>query len=309
MSELNPSPLLALRGVDFRYQRRGPLTLSGIDLALQAGQCTGIIGPNGAGKSTLLSLLSGLIKPVAGQLWWQGQPLPGNGRLLRQQVALVPQDFAFYPQLTVAANLTFFARLCGRHGAAQRVDDVAEATGLQALLGQRASRLSGGYQRRLNIAIGLIKRPRLLFLDEPTVGVDAEARQQIIALLQTLKQQGVSLVYTSHLLDEVEQLCEQVAILAAGRLTFVGAGNASQPRLRLTLSQPLTADQQLRLGVVGQRLNGNGRQLLLEPATTADVAELLAGLVANGARCDQLSLAPSPLQERYLAALSSTGER
>lgn len=208
--------MLAVRSLSFRYKKNLPLVLRGIDFSTDTSSLA-IVGPNGAGKSTLISLLAGLLQPEEGRIELSHQEL---GR----QVAVVPQRLAFYQELTVADNLRLFAAAIGmnRVGEAipEMVERVAEQCRLTKLWHRRASEISGGEQRKLNLAIGLLPRAPILLLDEPTVGVDVDSRQAILRLLVNFQQPGNLLIYASHQLHELEQLCEEIAFLQEGRLVL-----------------------------------------------------------------------------------------
>lgn len=192
-----------------------------INLDISPSSTIGLLGPNGAGKTTLMSLLAGLQSVQQGEIYFDGVPLAKLSKKQRHQISLVPQDFAFYPLLTVWENLTFFASLY----------DVRDKSYLLELLtkvdlvthkNKLAKHLSGGLKRRLNFAIGLINRPKVIFLDEITVGIDPQSRQFILDSVAALKQQGVTVIYTSHYLQEIEQLCDKLVLLNEGNLIYQG---------------------------------------------------------------------------------------
>lgn len=213
--------MIQVQQLSHRHAGAEAPALSDISLAIGAGEAVGLLGPNGAGKTTLMSLMCGLLPAQQGQVLLQGQPVGLAGARLRRLVSLVPQDFAFYPLLTVQENLDFFAALYG-------VDDhdwlatLVAQTDLGAHRHKLARALSGGLKRRLNFAIGLINRPRLLFLDEITVGIDPESRQFILEAVAELGRQGTTLIYTSHYLQELELLCRRLVLLHEGRLIHDG---------------------------------------------------------------------------------------
>jgi len=203
------SSVLELRGVSFRYPGAGTAALHGIDLHLQAGECLGLLGGNGAGKTTLLSLLSGTLALQQGEIRWNGP----------RSLGLVPQQLAFYAELKVRENLTLFAdlyRLRGSERQRRMALSIASA-GLEDLLPRRAGRLSGGEQRRLNFAIGLLQPARLYLFDEATVGVDASSRQLLLDAVEQLTAEGHGVIYTSHYLDEVERVAQRILLLHEGR--------------------------------------------------------------------------------------------
>lgn len=211
--------MLNLSAVSYRYPGADALALQAVDLTLQPGDIVGLLGPNGAGKTTLFSLLSGLLQPASGQLQWQQ---PGV------RVGLIPQQLAFYSGLSIAENLAFFADMYQLHGAKrkQQLDYAIAACGLEPRLKQQAATLSGGWQRRLNFAIGILNPAQLYLFDEATVGVDAQSRQLLLQAVQQLAVSGKTLVYTSHYLQEIEQIANRILVLQHGRLVLDVAADA-----------------------------------------------------------------------------------
>jgi ABC-2 type transport system ATP-binding protein len=186
--------------------------LDQVSLDLPDGGVFGLLGPNGAGKTTLISILTGQLRGASGRI-------TVNGR-----IGLVPQDCAFYPMLTCAENLRFFAAVQGLGGAEleQRVAAVAAFGRIEGVLARRAGQLSGGLKRRLNLAIGLLTEPEVLLLDEPTVGVDPQSRAFLLESIRALARPGRTIVYTSHYMEEVQSVCDRVAIIDAGRVLVSG---------------------------------------------------------------------------------------
>lgn len=202
--------MLELSKLAYRYPGAVQPALQDIDLHLQAGQCLGLLGSNGAGKTTLLSLLSNVLQPLSGEIVWQGE----------RRLGLVPQQLAFYAGLKVRENLALFADLYGLRGSERRqhLDRCIASTALEDKLERRAQRLSGGEQRRLNFAIGLLQPAQLYLFDEATVGVDAASRQLLLAAVRQLVTEGKAVIYTSHYLDEVEQVADRILLLHEGRV-------------------------------------------------------------------------------------------
>ncbi|WP_372405672.1 ABC transporter ATP-binding protein [Streptomyces luteireticuli] len=200
--------------------------VDGLSLRVGAGEILGFLGPNGAGKSTAIAMLTGILPPDRGAVTIDGLPLGGRtARTAKSRIGVVPQEIALYPSLTARQNLRFFAGVQGLRGAARdgRVDWALEVTGLTDRAADTVSSYSGGMQRRLNIAAGLLHRPRIVFLDEPTVGVDAQSRGLIFETVLRLRRElGMSVVYTSHYMPEVEQLCDRIVIIDRGRLLAEG---------------------------------------------------------------------------------------
>lgn len=229
------------------YSGASEPALVDLTLHIPAGETIGLLGANGAGKTTLMSLLAGLIPAQHGALTLRGTPYAQLTREQRQRFALVPQDFAFYPQLTVWDNLRYFAALYDLRDTAH-LRQILTQCELDAHSHKRAAHLSGGQKRRLNFAIGLINRPDILFLDEITVGIDPPSRAFILDRVQTLGKQGVTILYTSHYLQEIEQLCRHLIVLERGRLRHQGRLHdilaQHPPSLALATEPPLSAHEQ-----------------------------------------------------------------
>ena len=216
--------VLAAEGLVKRYAGAAARALDGVSLQVPEGCIFGLLGPNGAGKTTAVSILSTLMTPTAGQLFVLGEPVAGSRSRLRRHIGLAPQEIALYGAFSARENLSYFGRMYGlRAGALEaRMVAVLEAVGLSAVADRRVAVYSGGMQRRANLAVALVHAPRLLFLDEPTVGVDAQSRSLIMELLAGLKHSGTTMVYTTHYMEEAEALCDTVAIMDAGRIIAEG---------------------------------------------------------------------------------------
>jgi ABC-2 type transport system ATP-binding protein len=220
------SAVLAIHDLTIRY---GPfVAVDGLCLEVHCGEVFGLLGPNGSGKSSTLSAVAGLLSPDEGEVRILGRCQREDPLGCRRFVGLVPQELAFYEELSPLANLSFLGRLYGLRGRLlrRRVAEALEFVQLTDRAGQPARTLSGGMQRRLNLACALLHEPALLLLDEPTVGLDVGSRDAIFASLRALRDSGRALVFTTHHLDEAEQLCDRVAIMNRGRL--VGAGTLAE---------------------------------------------------------------------------------
>jgi ABC-2 type transport system ATP-binding protein len=213
-----PAPVLEAFDIHKRY---GEIeALRGVSLAVEEGEMFGLLGPNGAGKTTLLSILSCLIEPTSGSARLFGKTLTRTDMSMRPQIGLATQDLALYSDLTARENLSFFGKLYGLRGPAlfKRVDEVLELTALGDRANDRVSTFSGGMKRRLNLGVAFVHRPRILFLDEPTTGVDPQSRHHLFEEIRSLNSAGVTVVYTSHYMEEVQTLCPRIAILDHGRV-------------------------------------------------------------------------------------------
>ena len=195
--------------------------VNGISFSVEEGEIFGLLGPNGAGKTQTISMLTGIIPPTAGTARIGGHDIIESQDKVKEINGLVPQELALYPTLSARANLNFFGRIYGLRGKelAERVDDVLETVAMTERANETVDKYSGGMKRRVNIAAGLVHQPRLLFLDEPTVGVDPQSRNQIFeSVLSLNRERGMSIIYTSHYMEEVEYLCNRVAIIDQGKI-------------------------------------------------------------------------------------------
>jgi lipooligosaccharide transport system ATP-binding protein len=199
--------------------------VSGVDLAVAPGECFGLLGPNGAGKTTTLKLCLGLIQPDAGAIELLGEPVPGRAREARVRVGVVPQFDNLDPDFTVAENLMVYGRYFGMPPRAiqERIGPLLEFAGLTGRGDSKINTLSGGMKRRLTLARALVNDPQLLFLDEPTTGLDPQARHLIWERLRRLTQEGKTLVLTTHFMEEAERLCQRLAIMDRGRIIAEGS--------------------------------------------------------------------------------------
>jgi ABC-2 type transport system ATP-binding protein len=215
----------AILEVDNLVKKYGDFeAVGGISFSVEHGEVFGLLGPNGAGKTQTISMLTGVIPPAAGTAHIGGYDIRTQMDQVKKINGLVPQDLALYPTLSARSNLNFFGRIYGLRGQElkERVEDVLRIVALTDRADQAVDKYSGGMKRRVNIAAGLIHHPKLLFLDEPTVGVDPQSRNHIFESVQRLnRERGMSIVYTSHYMEEVELLCNRVAIIDQGKIIAV----------------------------------------------------------------------------------------
>ncbi len=195
-----------------------------VSFHIAPGETYGLLGPNGAGKTTSISMIAGLLEKDGGTVIVDGRPLDTSSVDEKRAIGLVPQELAIYPDLTGRENLSFFTKLYDLAGedAKGRIAEVLEVIGLDDRADDLAKEYSGGMQRRLNIGIGLLHRPRLLILDEPTVGVDPQSRNAILESVGRLSSQGIAVLYTTHYMEEAERLCDRVAIIDEGEIKAEG---------------------------------------------------------------------------------------
>ena len=220
--------MLEITGLRYIYPGVQQAALAGVSFNVQRGQILGLLGPNGAGKSTLVAHLAGLLDVQHGEILIDGQPLSAYRQHDPTRIAIAPQDYAFYPMLSVRENLECFAAVNRLHAldAREAIARTLEVTQLNDYAKVRGERLSGGLKRRLNLAIALLAKPDLLVLDEPTVGVDAQSRSFLLDTIKRLAAEGAAVIYTTHYLEEVEAIADQVAILHRGEILRHGSLNS-----------------------------------------------------------------------------------
>jgi ABC-2 type transport system ATP-binding protein len=215
---------LQASGLIKSYEGSDCPALDGFDIKIRVGDIFGLLGPNGAGKTTAISIMSTLLRPSDGSVTIFGADTRQQAGKVKEMIGLVPQEIALYRQLTARENLRYFGSLYGLRGRVltERIDECLDFVGLSAKADQRVEAYSGGMKRRVNLAIGILHRPKLLFLDEPTVGIDAQSRDMILTRLAALNKSGTTMLYTTHYMEEAERLCSEVAIMDSGRVLSQG---------------------------------------------------------------------------------------
>lgn len=283
-----------------------------LSFSVDQGETFGLLGPNGAGKTTTISMLCGLLDPDAGTVHVGGERIRPGSTTGRARIGYVPQEIALYLDLSGHQNLAFFARLYGLKGTAAkaRIDEVLDIVGLTDRAGDRVEHYSGGMQRRLNIAAGLLHRPDLLILDEPTVGIDPQSRNMILEAVASLGRDGMSVLYTTHYMEEAERLCARVGIVDHGRLLACGS--------RRELVQLIDGQDQVLLSVTGDaaavaaRLQEDKVVTSAQATSTKEIAcvtndassklsTIIASVTASGASVSDLRVLEPTLDAVFLA--------
>ncbi|MDP5198473.1 ABC transporter ATP-binding protein [Flavobacterium sp. DG2-3] len=213
-------PIIKIESLSKQYKNAEMYSLNNVYLNINEGQIFGLLGPNGAGKTTLISMLCGLVKPTSGHFTIDGLDYQHHASKIKKIIGVVPQEYALYPTLTARENLLYFGSMYGLKGSDLK-DKVIEALDLLGLLkfaDKQVQTFSGGMKRRVNLIAGILHNPKVLFLDEPTVGVDVHSKTAIIDYLKVLNQNGTTIIYTSHHLAEAEDFCSDIAILDQGQI-------------------------------------------------------------------------------------------
>jgi ABC-2 type transport system ATP-binding protein len=221
---ITPTLAVSIENMGFRYAENADVSFSGLNLQVAKGERFGLFGPNGAGKTTLMNLMTGVLTANQGSIKLLGQEVSDQNKEVNKLFGFVPQDFSFYHELSPVENLEFFGAWAGLNKTeiANRTDELLHILGLDDVRNKAVDKFSGGMKRRVNLAIGVIHNPQILFLDEPTVGVDVQTRHAIINYLQTLNDNGTTLIYTSHQLNEAENLCKHIAMIDQGKIITQG---------------------------------------------------------------------------------------
>ena len=285
--------------------------LEGFSLSIGEGELWGLLGPNGCGKSTVLNIVCNLLRQDKGQVLLRGKPLELLGLEARSLIGYCPQRLALYPDLTPTENLLFFSRLYGlsEKESHQRAADLMRDFALNDFSTQRAGQLSGGWQQRLHLAVSLIHPPALLLLDEPTSAVDVAARMEIWHLIEKLRDQGTTILMTSHHLVEAERLCNKVALMQSGKL--LAQGNmadllARAPGQAVAKVQSVDhATIKERAVTMGWPIRQHGADIKLYVPPSLSLREVLDAL--EGAQITSISLQPVTLEDTYMELVGDMG--
>ena len=236
------------------HKRFGDIqAVEGVSFNIRRQEIFGLLGPNGAGKTTTIRMLSTVLTPDHGDVRIGGYSVRSQGGEVRQLIGVCPQALALYPELSALDNLVFFGRMAGVNGREARAaaEEILQMVGLEERAHDAVSKFSGGMQRRVNIAIALMGRPRLLFLDEPTVGIDPQSRNHIFETVLRLRDEGLTVLYTTHYMEEADRLCDRVGIMDHGQLISMG----TPEELKTTIGSPDSVTlEEVFLGLTGRSL-------------------------------------------------------
>lgn len=274
------------------------------------GETYGLLGPNGAGKTTSISMVAGLLEPDGGEVTVDGQMISTGSTRGKSSIGLVPQDLAIYPDLTAVENLEFFGRLYGMGGTelSSRVKEVLDVIGLTERGDDLTKEFSGGMKRRLNIGIGLLHRPRMLILDEPTVGVDPQSRNAILESVEQLSAEGMAVLYTTHYMEEAERLCDRVAIIDEGVIQAEGTRRELVALVGQTDRVSIAAEGDLKaaasavsqIGGVREVVTGDHSIEVLAIDASSILPELLARISSAGGSIQGVEVIEPNLEAVFL---------
>jgi ABC-2 type transport system ATP-binding protein len=294
--------VLELRGLGKDYGER--TAVRSVDLDVTKGEILGLLGPNGAGKTTTISMACGVVTPTRGAVTIGGIALAKQPRAAKMKLGLVPQDLALFDELSALQNLAWFGSLYNLSGArlAERVDWALGVVGLRDRARDVVRTYSGGMQRRLNIAAGLLHKPELLILDEPTVGVDPQSRNHIFDTVRGLRADGMTVIYTTHYMEEVEALCDRVAIMDHGDIVALGSLGeliAQHAGKGILLEIAGDADAAARAAEAHGKVTCTGNTLRVEPS--AGLGAVIAAIEAAGATIARIESRQANLETAFLA--------
>lgn len=303
---------IQVRGLHKQFDPpKGPVAVDDVSFGVEKAEIFSLLGPNGAGKTTTISILSCLLKADSGDAWVSGLSVSRQPNEVRKLIGVVPQDIALYDDLTGRENLLFWGRMYGMRGAelTRRVDEILELIGLVDRQRDRLDKYSGGMKRRVNIGAALLHKPRFLYLDEPTVGIDPQSRRAIIDGVKDLNQAGVTVLYTTHYMEEAQEISDRIGIMDHGRLIALGTQAelvrmvGERTRIDLALdhaAEPLAVRWGMLpdVSVVSEPDDGRVR-LLVEDASTL-MPKLFEDARAVGARIVEINLLEPNLEMVFL---------
>ncbi len=282
--------------------------VDGISFEVRRGELYGLLGPNGAGKTTTMSMLSGLLAPDEGRILFDGVDLAAKPLEVKARLGVVPQEPALYASLSARENLRFWAGLYGLTGAARdkAVDRVLEETGLAGRAKEPVKNFSGGMKRRLNLGIGLVHRPQAVLMDEPTVGIDVQARLNILQVVRDVAAAGTTVLYTTHYLEEVETLCDRIAIMDHGKILAEGTLDALKKQVGgkdlLTVTGSFDAEAARQAGAIdgAQVVAAEDGRLLLSVEGGRGAVEALTAILASKLGAEGITIQPPSLSTLFL---------
>lgn len=283
-----------------------------VTFSIRRGEIFSLLGPNGAGKTTTISMLSCLIAPTGGDARVDGHSIRAEPQDVKQVIGVVPQEIALYQTLSAYENLLFWGQMYGMSGASlrERIDDVLKVVGLVDRAKDRIETFSGGMKRRINIAVGLLHRPQLVFMDEPTVGIDPQSRRNILDTVKTLNEQGMTVLYTTHYMEEAQELSNRIGIIDHGELIALGTqeeltqlvGHEDVVELQISAIQPSAELLQSleQIGGVRRASAADGTVRVITADGNAVLADLIAATNAHGVHIGAVDVQEPNLEAVFL---------
>ena len=289
---------------------KGVLAVDGVSFEIAEGEIFSLLGPNGAGKSTTISMLSCLLQPSSGDARVAGHSVVSEGQAVKEAIGVVPQDIALYPDMSARENLVFWGRMYGLRGEelTRRVDEVLELITLVDRQKDRVEKFSGGMKRRVNIGVALLHKPRVLYLDEPTVGIDPQSRRSILDGILALREQGMTILYTTHYMAEAQELSDRVGIVDHGKMIAVGTNQELVDIVGAEAHVVLSVDHYLEgmverwgqvKGVTKAMIDEEQAVLLVQDANEV-LPRLFEAAAAAGARITEVSVTEPNLEMVFL---------
>jgi ABC-2 type transport system ATP-binding protein len=286
------------------------VAVDGISFSVKEGEIFGFLGPNGAGKTTTISMICGLLQPNDGEIRVEGLSIADNAREVKQHLGVVPQEVAVYAELSARENLRFWGGIYALKGKdlSERVEELLVQVGLEDRAKEPVKNFSGGMKRRLNLAMGLIHRPKLILLDEPTVGIDPQARHKILEIVEDITKSGQTVLYTTHYLEEAESFCDRLAIMDHGKI--LAEGSVEQLKAQVGEGTLLTVKGEFKESDLREIVSGlsglqaveigDGHAMLLVPRESRGVAPALEGLYGAGLHLDDVLIKEPNLEDLFL---------
>ncbi len=284
--------------------------VQGVSFDVQAGEVFSLLGPNGAGKSTIISMLSCLLEPTQGDALVMGHSILREPQAVKAAIGVVPQEIALYPDLSARENLVFWGKMYGLRGRAlrQRVDEVLEVIGLTGRQKGRVSKFSGGMKRRLNIGIALLHKPQVIIMDEPTVGIDPQSRRNILDNVKELNRQGMTVLYTTHYMEEAQELSDHIAIMDQGKVIGYGThdelveivGELDRIDLAINTESARVIEQWQATEGVHEVSAGDGNLTLLVDDSNLILPRLFEAATRSGVRITSVEIQEPNLEAVFL---------
>ena len=301
--------MITVNDIEFSYSADSPV-FKQFSLQIKKGALFGLLAPNGAGKTTLIKLLTGLNVPTNGSIQIDDKSFSTDRDAILSKIAIVPQEYAFYSQFTAYENLRFFSRLYKHTDSENKIQRALEITQLQDHKHRLAKNYSGGLKRRLNFAIGLLNDPDLLILDEPTVGIDAQSRQFILQAIMDINNQGTTILFTSHYIDEIEKTCDTIAIMDEGKIQSIGKLDQllGSKTVTIELDENINNDQSrssLFDYIKQENFNINDSQISGDASDAKKISRLIAKVVDLGFNINNIQYGQQNLESLFFEKIKS----